>query len=74
MALALTQLSLEKFYQSQQQQKQHTAILSNEASLPVDYGRKAISEEEITFINVSYCVVCVILYVLFYIIQLGGVS
>lgn len=51
--VALTQLSLENFYQSHQQM-QHTTIPSSEASLPVDYGRKPLSEEEITFINVSH--------------------
>ena len=48
--LALIQLSLDNLHQAKQ--KQHTAIASNEASLPVDYGRKPISEEEMTFINV----------------------
>ena len=48
--LALIQLSLDNFHQAEQ--TQHAAIPSNAASLPVDYGRKPISEEEMTFINV----------------------
>lgn len=64
---ALIQLSLEKFYQPEgQQQKQPTAIPSNEASLPVNYGRKPISEEEITLINVRCLLVCISLLFLSY--------
>ena len=71
--VALTQLSLENFYQSSQQQKEHTTVPSIEASIPVNYGRKPISEEEITFINVRHFI-CVPFFNIFYYTQLGGVS
>ena len=54
-SIALAPLSLEKFHQSQQQK--HTTIPSDEVTLPVNYGRKPLSEEEIAIINVRdrYC-------------------